>query len=248
VPASLAQRLDAGPLVGSFVGIPHPAVVEVMAWAGFDFLCIDGEHAALGPADVEELIRAADACGIPAIVRVFQVGPEVGHALDSGAAGVLVPRVESAAQAAAAVAAVRYPPAGSRGAGIGRAARYGRPFAEYLAEANERVLLAVQVETRAGVEAAAEIAAVPGVDLVFVGPGDLAVSLGVPMWAEEHRGAVESVLHAAGTAGVRTGIFCLAPDQVHEWENEGVRLFLLSGDLGLLGAAGAGAVEAARPA
>jgi len=246
--AELRRRLAEGAVIGSFAGIGHPTAVEVLAWAGLDVVCIDGEHAALGPAEVEQLVRAADACSVPALVRVFEPGPEVGHALDSGAAGVLVPRVESAEQARACVAGCRYPAAGSRGAGIGRAARYGRTFADYVAAANEAVLVGVQIETAGGLAAVEEISATPGLDFVFVGPADLSISLGVAPGAAEHTAAIERVLRAAAAAGVATGIFCSTRDDVARWAPFGVRLFLVGSDLGLLAAAAGAAVEAARAA
>jgi 2-keto-3-deoxy-L-rhamnonate aldolase RhmA len=242
---SLRDDLRARPLLASFVGIGHPAVAEIMAWRGFRLLCIDGEHSAFGPAAVEELIRAGGAAGARTLVRVPGIGPAIGHALDSGADGIIVPRVASAGEARQAVDAVRYPPAGQRGAGIGRAAKYGQDLGGLLARANDDVLLVVQVETRAGVEAAREIAAVDGVDVIFVGPGDLAVSLGCEIGSDPHRAAVAAIIDAGLAAGRLVGIFCLTPDQIPQWADRGVRLFIVGSDLGFLGGAAADAAAAA---
>ena len=164
-------------MVGTFAAIPHPVAVEVVAQSGPDFLCTDWEHAQIGRDTIENLVRAADIHKVPAMVRVPGHAPEaIAAALDSGAAGVLVPRVSTAEQARAVVKASRYPPQGERGVGPGRAASYGYRIFDYLGRANAEILVAVQVETAEGFANAAEIAATDGVDLVFVGPGDLSVS------------------------------------------------------------------------
>ncbi|TIU32071.1 MAG: 4-hydroxy-2-oxovalerate aldolase, partial [Mesorhizobium sp.] len=135
-------------LVGSFAAIPHAVAIEVMAQSGLDFLCIDWEHAQISRDLVEGMVRAADVHRVPTMVRVPGHGSEaIAAALDSGAQGVLVPRVSSAGQAMMAVQASRYPPAGERGVGPGRAAGYGYRIPEYLAAANDRTVVAVQVET-----------------------------------------------------------------------------------------------------
>jgi 4-hydroxy-2-oxoheptanedioate aldolase len=158
-------------LVGSFAAIPHPVAVEVMASSGLDFLCIDWEHAQISRDTIETMVRAADVHRVPAMVRVPGHSPEaIQAALDSGAQGVLIPRVSTPGQAAAAVKASRYPPLGERGVGPGRAAGYGYRIPEYLAGANERIVVAIQVETSEGLANIEAIAAVDGVDLIFVGP------------------------------------------------------------------------------
>jgi 4-hydroxy-2-oxoheptanedioate aldolase len=235
----VALREDLGnrEIIGTFVSISSSTVVEILGQSGFELLCLDSEHAPFGPTEVQELLRAADSVGCQAIVRVPCLGPEVGRALDSGAAGVLVPMVETAAQAEQFVAAVRYPPLGSRGAGPGRATGYGSRFAQYLGSANDEVAAIVQVETREGVDNAKAILAVPGIDMVFVGPGDLAVSLGVSVGADEHLDAIDRVAVAANESGVPFGIFCMTPEDVERWRARGATLFLLAGDLAMLAGA-----------
>lgn len=153
-------------------------------------LCLDAEHSAFGVADLQGLIRAADVTGTPALVRVPELGQDIGRVLDWGAAGVVVPRIETVDQAREAVSRVRYPSVGGRGAGPGRATRYGANMGQYLATANDDVLLVLQIETAAGVADAEEIAAVEGIDVIFVGPGDLAVSLGTSPGSAQHTAAV----------------------------------------------------------
>ncbi|MDN5854624.1 MAG: aldolase/citrate lyase family protein [Actinomycetia bacterium] len=207
-----------------------PAVVEMIGLAGFSTVCLDAEHAAFTIGDLEALLRAADVQGIDALVRVPETGIEISRVLDAGASGVLVPRVESADQAARAVSLARYPSEGSRGAGPGRVAGYGARLAETLGSANASVAVLAQVETRAGLERAAEIAATPGLDAVFVGPGDLSVSLGVPMGSLEHRAAVTRIIEAAADQAQRTGIFVSDPTEIGTYRDMGVSFFLVQSD------------------
>ncbi|TIV34153.1 MAG: 4-hydroxy-2-oxovalerate aldolase, partial [Mesorhizobium sp.] len=187
-------------LVGSFAAIPHPVAVEVMASSGLDFLCIDWEHAQISRETIEAMVRAADVHRVPAMVRVPGHAPEaIQAALDSGAQGVLVPRVSTAEQAAMAVKASRYPPLGERGVGPGRAAGYGYRIPEYLAVANGRIVVAVQVETAEGLASIEAIAAVDGIDLIFVGAGDLSVSIDAvgPAGTDKLNAAIKSIIGAA---------------------------------------------------
>jgi 2-keto-3-deoxy-L-rhamnonate aldolase RhmA len=210
---SLRELLSRGPIAGTFVSIGHPAVVEALAWAGWELVCIDTEHAALGPSEVEALIRAADACGVRAIVRVAAIEPDIARALDAGAAGVIVPRIETPAEAARCVAAARYPPHGARGAGPGRASHYGTQLADRLANANSDTLLVVQIETALGTANAEAIAAVEGIDVIFVGPGDLSVSLGVAQASAEHAAAIARSSRRPTTAAGRRGSSAPSPSR-----------------------------------
>lgn len=233
-------------LIGTFVSIAHPAVVEILAGAGFDYVCIDSEHGAFTATEIEDLVRAADAAGIPALVRVSGVGPEIGRALDSGAAGVIVPRVETAAQAAEAAAATKYPPMGTRGAGPGRATNYGRLFGAYLESANGSTACIVQIETQAGLDQLDAILEVEGIDLAFIGPGDLAVSLGVAAGSEAHAAAVATIHETAAARDVRSGMFTMRPEDVAPWTARGMNLFLVGGDLAFLSAAAKTASDQSR--
>ncbi len=238
-------------MVGTFVAIPHPVAVEVTASAGPDFLCIDWEHAQIARDAIENLVRAADVHGVPALVRVPGHAPEtIAAALDSGARGVLVPRVSTAAQASAAVAAARYPPAGTRGVGPGRAAGYGYRIPHYLATANAETVVAIQVETAEGLGNTTEISAVEGIDVVFVGPGDLSVSLDAmgPAGAERLSAAIEAILSAALATGKTAGIFCAKPGDVGRWAAKGASFFILASDTMVLGAGMTADCAAARRA
>ncbi|MFN3644956.1 MAG: HpcH/HpaI aldolase family protein [Gemmobacter sp.] len=206
-----AHRGEAPVLRGPFLAVPSPMVVEIACGSFPDFVCIDMEHGPIDPSTGEGMVRAAAVHRVAALVRVPGNDPvAIAQALDWGAAGVLVPRVNSAAEALAAVDAARYPPEGSRGAGPGRAAGYGRDIPRYLDRARAETVVAVQVETVAGLEAAAEIAAVPGVDLVFVGPGDLGVGLAAAARPESVAQAVDRILAACAGAGCPAGIFAMS--------------------------------------
>jgi 4-hydroxy-2-oxoheptanedioate aldolase len=237
------------PLIGTFAAIPHPVAVEVSAQAGVDFLCIDWEHAQIARDGIEDLVRASDIHTVPAMVRVPGHGAEaIAAALDSGARGILVPRVSTAAQAAAAVKASRYPPAGERGVGPGRAAGYGYRIPEYLARANAGIVVALQVETAEGLENIDAIAAVEGVDVIFVGPGDLSVSIDAmgPEGAVALARAIETIILATLAHNRTAGIFCATPDAVGKWASIGASFFILAADTMFLGGGVAEGCDAAR--
>ena len=247
--SGLRARLGGGGrLVGTFVQTPDPGVGEHVAALGFDFVCVEAEHSPMGRAAVQALVAAIELGGSAPAVRVAGNGAvAVAGALDAGAEAVIVPRVESAEQAAAAVSYARFPPLGARGVGPGRAAGYGRAIGEYLARADDETLLAVQVETAAGVAAAAEIAAVPGVDLVFVGPGDLAASLGVAAGDPALEQAIGAVAAAARAAGRHAGIFAPTADAALRRFDEGFGLVLVGSDLAFLAEGAAAAAALAEP-
>ena len=178
----LRARVAAGDLtVGTFVGTASPVTAEVCAAAGFDWLLLDLEHGAGGEEQVRATVPVAAAYGVPTVVRVeSEARIRSGRVLDAGAAGVMLPRLETVDEVRAAVAHLYYPPRGDRGvATYNRASRFGLdPGA--LERANDEVLGIVQIESGRAVSNAEEIAAVDGVDVLFVGPRDLSHDLGVP--------------------------------------------------------------------
>ncbi|GES47776.1 4-hydroxy-2-oxovalerate aldolase [Rhizobium sp. NBRC 114257] len=236
-------------LIGTFAAIPHPVAIEVTAASGIDFLCIDWEHSQISRERIEDLIRAADVHRVPAMVRVpGHTAEDIATVLDAGAAGVLVPRVSTAEQARAAVKATRYPPLGARGVGPGRAAAYGYRIPDYLAKANEELLLAIQVETAEGLANIAEIVAVDGVDLIFIGPGDLSVSIDAmgPTGKDRLDAAIRTITETTLAAGRAVGIFRPSPDDIGAWFEAGISFFILASDTMFLGASLAAAVDAAK--
>ena len=240
-------RIRSGPpLLGTFVQVPSGVVAEFVSGLGVDFVCVEAEHSGMGREAVQALVAAARC---PAFVRVAQnASIEIAAALDAGAAGVIVPRVDSAGEAAAAVAAARYPPAGARGLGPGRATGYGRTIADYFGRANAEIAVGVQIESVAAIEHVEEIVCVEGVDFVFIGPGDLTVSMGVPFGDPRVAEAVEGVIAVATAARMPVGIWAPTAVQAAGWLRRGVQLVILGSDLAFLGDAVGQAVADARAA
>ena len=171
-----------GTVYSSSVRLPEPGLCEILGYAGFDFVLLDGEHGAIDAATIDRQVQGCYAGGTVPVVRVLQNDhPEaVMQALDLGAQGILIPHCRTAADARALQDAAFYAPAGHRGFGPGRGAQWGRiPLAEYFATVNDSILLLALIEEVEGVENIEEIAAV-GLDVLWVGTGDLAADFGVP--------------------------------------------------------------------
>jgi 4-hydroxy-2-oxoheptanedioate aldolase len=243
----IKERVGRGEaLIACFVSNPQVATCEVLAACGFDVLVADAEHFPLGPADVQSIIAGADLAGLPALVRLSDDSPtSIQYALDAGAAGVIVPRVHCARQAAAAVAAASYPPKGRRGAGPGRASLYGLDRVTGMQEALEHTLVAVQIESADAVGDLAGILAVEHLDMVFVGPNDLSLSLGSPR-EDELRQVIDHVLERAHAAGVRTGILAPTSELVERYRRAGVSLMITGADLAMLAAGARAVIEPLR--
>lgn len=231
---NLRARLDAGPVVGTFQLMVSPAVTELLALSGADVICLDAEHAAFDLSTLEHHVRAAEAAGGSVVIRVPSLGAYLPRSLDLGSAGVVVPRIESARAASRVVQDVRFPPLGRRGIGAARAARFGLGIAEYLSVANEDLLLVVMIETAAGLAHLDEIVAVDGVDVVMVGPTDLASSLGVEADSPEHSEAVARIFAAVRKAGRHIGIHCAEPAEVARYADLGARFILVGFDSSML--------------
>ena len=237
--ASFAERLRAREkLVGTIVTLAAPEVAEVLSGAGFDWLFVDTEHAPLDMLAAQTLLSAAS---VPCVVRVAD-GHEatIKKALDIGAAGIVVPMVNSASQARAIVQFAKYPPLGVRGVGIVRAQGYGFGFADYVKTANERTAVIVQCEHVAAVEAIDAIAAVAGVDAIFVGPYDLSGSMG-RLGDVEHPdilAALAKVRDACKRAGRALGIYVANAERARAFAAEGYSLIAVGIDAQLLGQAG----------
>ena len=176
------KRLASQVCAGTFLNLGSATAVEIAAETGFDWLLLDLEHGSGSAADLRAQLLACRGSTASPVVRIRSVDPDtVKFVLDSGAAGIMFPYVSSIDEARKAVSSMKYPPVGERGvAGAIRATDYGRSWPEYFAEANENTLVVVQIETPEAVAAAPEIAALDGVDVLFVGPLDLSVNLGCP--------------------------------------------------------------------
>jgi 4-hydroxy-2-oxoheptanedioate aldolase len=239
VVGTLRQRLtDQGAcLVATFVLVPRVEIVELVAIAGFDVVVIDLEHGPYGIESVPPLIAAAHARALLCVVRVGRLdGHGIGAALDCGADGVLVPHVGSRADAEAAVRATRFAPEGNRGANpYVRGASYSA-HSSYLTEANACAACLVLVEGKAGVAAVDEIAGVPGLDGIFVGPVDLSADAGVPGETDSplvHE-AVRKVVASARAHGVASSVFAERSESARRWVELGVRLVALSVDTAMI--------------
>jgi 4-hydroxy-2-oxoheptanedioate aldolase len=216
---------------------------------GFDFLCIESEHTAVNPGALVDLVRAADLAGLPTLVRVADNSDAgIAQALDAGANGILVPHVESQAEAIAIVSASRFPPLGIRGAGPGRAALYGREIGGYIAAANESTLVGIQIETDEGVRQMARILEVEGIDLIFIGPTDLAVSLGHLGDPQHHevRQVIDRIVEDSIAGGRFVGIFAANAQAAFHWIAKGCRVILLASDLIFMTTAAAAAATELR--
>jgi len=235
---TLKRRLLAGELLlGAWPTQPSPNLIEVCGLLGFDFAFVDAEHSMLNLETFGDLMRGADAVGLAVLVRVPRNDPvAMLPYLEAGAAGVVVPHVCSAGEAKAAVDAVKYYPMGSRGAGSStRANAYGfrQSAAEYFQRANEQTIVIPMVEDAEGVSNIASIGKVPGVDLVFIGPGDLALSLGHggKSGDPEVRAAIDRAFLDARAAGVRVGTVGYGIEMARQGVDLGAQLLIQSTDL-----------------
>ncbi len=228
----LADMLRSGRrLRGIFNSIPSPAVVEMCGYAGFDFVVIDNEHGSADLQTTEHMLRAARASGIVPIVRCFE--HDIARVLDMGASGVQVPMVETPEQALRLAQRLRYPQPGGGGGQRGsafspRAAGYGAfGGTAHTQRSNESLALVVMIETPLGVANAAAIAAVPGVDAVFVGPNDLAHTMGHEnRWQEAPvQQVIEQVLRAVAAQGKCPGILALSAADEERYAPMGARYF-----------------------
>ncbi|KAL2811092.1 Phosphoenolpyruvate/pyruvate domain-containing protein [Aspergillus granulosus] len=214
-----------GPSVGQWLEFPGHALARTVAQLGEDWVLIDCEHGAIDDREMYIQIAGITSAGCSPIVRIPSSEPwMMKRALDAGAHGIMVPMCETKEQAEAIVSGCRYPPAGKRGAGAMFAhSAFNMSSREYLTTANERVVVIVQIESRTAVENCEEIAAVDGVDMLFVGPNDLASSMGYVAFdhgrIDEVQEAIGRVLKAAKGAGKYAGHFALgAEEAARRWQ------------------------------
>jgi 2-dehydro-3-deoxyglucarate aldolase len=237
-PNSFRRRLLAHErLIGCWLSLGSPITTEVVGVAGFDWLLLDLEHA---PNDVltlvPQLMALKDSSSAPVVRPPWNDTVIIKRLLDAGCHNFLIPMVENAEQAAAAVAATRYPPQGVRGVSVSqRSNRYGAE-PDYFKKVNDQISVVVQIETRAGVAAAAQIAAVDGIDCLFVGPSDLAAAyghLGNPNHPEVQE-AIAQVQAAATAAAKPTGILAPAEADARRYLAQGLGFVAVGSDLGVL--------------
>lgn len=236
--------------LGGWCAIPDALVAQVMAGAGFDWVCLDTQHGLIDRAAMVGMLNALDAHGVPAVVRVpSNDAAAIMAALDAGADGIIIPLVNSAAEAAAAVDACRYPPLGRRSWGPVRASLRQPGYVP--ATANAEVLCIPMIETVEAVEAIEEICAVPGVDGLFIGPNDLSLSASGTI-EDAGRKPVDQdliarVVATARARGIHVGISTSSAEEAGERAAQGISLLGLLSDAALLGSAALGVLGAARP-
>ncbi len=225
------------PAIGHWLSFPSPDVSELLAGFGMDWMLIDTEHGPASYEDVENIVRAVTPHGVVPLVRVGENSPAlIKRALDRGAAVVVVPMVNTAEEARAAVAACKFPPEGIRGVAGTRAARYGLDAKAYFERWNRDVIVVVQVETRQGVANVEAIAEVPGVDVLFIGPSDLSASLGCFLQLDhpDFTAAVARILAAGRRHGVAVGYLATGADAALARVREGVTFIAVVTDSKLL--------------
>lgn len=213
---SLKERLARSELtIGSWITLGHPAIAEIMASAGFDWLVLDMEHSVMELSEAQIIIQVLDKQQCPAIVRLTSNHPDqIKRVMDAGASGVMIPMIKSAEDAKIAVSSVYYPPQGQRGVGLARAQGYGASFQEYRQWLIENAVIVVMIEHIEAVKQIDSILAVPGVDAYIIGPYDLSGSMGMPGELDHPhvQDAIKHVLDAGKRLQKPGGIHVIEPD------------------------------------
>lgn len=250
--ATIREKLAAGKTVyGPFWKIDTPGAVEVAGYCGLDFAIFDMEHAPHSMSTVENLVRAAQLSGLGSVVRTPD-GSEnaISKALDTGAEVVLVPHVTTAEEARQVAEASHFYPLGHRGMDIfARAARYGAiPKNEYLSKENEHIMVAIQVEGMDAVSNLEEILAIPGIDIVFIGPYDLSHTMGIPGEVRHPKllETMEGIVRSIREAGKIPATHVDDVEGAAYWKSRGARFISISVDLRILNSAFAELVSELR--
>lgn len=233
------NRLAESPQIGTFIKIDSPEIIEIAGMAGLNFIIIDMEHTTLEFRQVEQMVRTADLHRMSTIVRIPDGSrSSIARALDLGATGIQVPQLDDANEVAAVVDKAKYPPFGSRGLTYAhRAARFGyRSTDRYMEEENEKSMVVVHIETVNAFENVDEISRVEGLDVVFIGPQDLSVSLGVGAnyMNGELAAPVKRILDVCRTNGTKTGIAVANEEQYRFAVEQRIPYIVWSSDVALM--------------
>lgn len=237
------------PLLGTWVKLPTLETLELLALAGFDFVAIDTEHAPIHLERAYQLISHAQALGMSTLVRLPELDcDDYQRLLDSGADGLLVPRVRNPGEARVAVSRMMFPPHGDRGLGItSRAGDWGlMPLADYINRGNNEVLRCMQLEDRAALESIHTLLDVPGVNAAFIGMGDLQLSSGLPAAHPDLQSLVDQVLEACRHRGVPCGAAAQDPVAAQKAIARGFRFVMISNDAQIFGKAALGLMQQMR--
>ena len=251
-PNSFKQTLQQGQMqLGLFLALGNALSAEVLATCGYDYLLIDAEHAVNDLRSIQSQLQAIAAYPVPCLVRPPQHDPAfIKQLLGIGVQSLLVPMVDTAEQARALVSAMRYPPRGIRGVatGLERGARWNA-VPDYFAQVEQHSCLIVQIESRAGLDNLEAIAAVDGVDALFIGPSDLAASLGYlgePAHPEV-LSAIDEAIARIVKSGKRAGIFCTSPALAQRYAAGGASFLALGADVSVLRRAAIDLLNSVRP-
>ena len=225
--------------LGSWITLGHCGIAEILANAGFDWLVVDLEHSTISIDVAGDLIRTIDLCGVSPLVRLTSNDPDqIKRVMDAGAHGIVVPTVNTAAEAERAVAATRYAPRGFRGVGLGRAQGYGIQFREYLQWQSDGPVVIVMIEHKDAIGNLEAILNVPGVDGLFIGPYDLSCSLGIPGQFErlEFIDAMAHIRETGKRLGCTVGLHIVEPDlqQLEQSIRDGYTFIAYSVDIRIL--------------
>ncbi len=235
---NLNQRLqNKEVLIGQWISLNDPAVVEALANTGYDFLLVDGEHAPLGESELANILRGAKGGQSAVVYRVRENSESlIKMALDLGADGVMVPQINSAADAQNAVNAAKYPPLGKRGVGPWRASDYFQNFDEYVSQANEITSLMLQIESVEAVNNLDQILGIKGFDAAYIGPADLSAALGV-FGQFDHPDfvtAVETIVEKCLAAEIPLGFDTSGVAHLAGLANRGFQILTLGSDIQFL--------------
>ncbi|KAL4894066.1 Pyruvate/Phosphoenolpyruvate kinase-like domain-containing protein [Aspergillus ambiguus] len=247
-----ALRTPRGLSFGAWQMLPGANHARFMARTGYDWICVDTEHGNIADGQMHEAVAAIAATGVSPIVRIAaNESWMVKRALDAGAHGIIVPLLYTADDAHRLVQAAKFPPVGRRG--------FGSPFAmgstgnvsssEYLQQANEALLTIAQIETHEALENVEDIARVPGIDVLFIGPYDLGNNIGRPVTGAVHKDLTAAIAHirrAAIGKGKRVGIYCTGGAAARQYADQGFHMVSVVSDVVALPAFLAGALETAR--
>jgi len=235
---------------GVFCNLYSPMIVELVGHMGFDFALIDAEHGPAGVESCEHMVRAADSVGLPTFIRIaMNIRQNILRYLDIGTMGVMLPQINTRAEAEAVVEAVKYPPQGRRGLAAVRAADYGltTSLQEYTIKANQETLVAVQIETMDAVSNLDEFLSIEGIDVFFIGPADLSASMGYVGQPNhpEAQAMIEKLVHRIRTAGRIAGTVAYNHEALAKAKERGFQL-IVHGITAMIAKSGREYLEIAR--